>query len=239
MPIPEVTPKLARRTIRDEIYPTVREWIITGVLHPGEVLKDQELAQKLGVSRTPVREALQRLRDEGFVQTESNRWTRVAPIDPGAVAEIYQIVRALESEVLLVAGFRLTDRDIEAMAKANERLRAALEGRKGLDASHADSQFHDVFVHRCGNGHLIRIMDDLRLKLRRAEIVYFDDGLVAAASVAEHEQVVAALQQRDYERAAAAIRTNWDGSLERLTSSLAPKEPLSMEVSGEQDATGK
>jgi DNA-binding GntR family transcriptional regulator len=202
--------------MRDEIYPRVREWIITGVLHPGEVLKDKELAERLGVSRTPVREALQRLRDEGFVQTEANRWTRVAPIDDAAVGEIYQIVRALEWVAILAAGPRLAAEDVDAMAEANRRLRRALERGYGLDASQADSDFHDAFVTQCGNSHLVRIMHDLRQKLRRAEIAYFDTGLVAAASAEEHERVIAALRDGDFELAGNAIRDNWDQSLKRL-----------------------
>lgn len=216
MPIPEATPNLARRTIRDEIYRKVTEWIITGVLRPGEILKDKELAETLGVSRTPVREALQRLRVEGFVQTESNRWTRVAPIDVSAVAEIYQVVGALESLAILSAAPRLTTGDLDAMAEANRQLRAALDEGRGMDAPEADARFHELFVRKCGNSHLIRIMDDLRRKLRRAEIAYFEGGIVAAESANEHDQVIADLRRGEYELAAASIRENWDRPLERL-----------------------
>jgi DNA-binding GntR family transcriptional regulator len=216
MPIPDVTPNLARGTIRDEIYPTVREWIIAGELAPGEILRDKELAERLGVSRTPVREALQRLKDEGFVQTETNRWTRVAPINVAAVSEIYQIVCALETVAILAAGPHLTREDLEAMTEANGQLRVALANGMGADASDADSRFHDTFVHKCGNSHLIRIMEDLRAKLRRAEIAYFGGAIVAAASADDHEQVIAALRRGAYDEAAAVVRANWDGSLERL-----------------------
>lgn len=219
MPIPDSTPNLARGTIRDEIYPTVREWIIAGELQPGEILRDKELAERFGVSRTPVREALQRLKDEGFLQTESNRWTRVAPIDVAAVSEIYQIVGALETVAILAAGPHLVTRDFNAMTEANRQLRVALTNGAGTEASQADSRFHDAFVHGCGNRHLIRIMDDLRGKLRRAEIAYFGGAIVAAASADDHEQVIAALRRGAYEEAAAAIRANWDGSLERLRQS--------------------
>ena len=219
MPIPDSTPNLARRTIRDEIYPTVREWIIAGELQPGEFLRDKELAERLGVSRTPVREALQRLEYEGFVQTQSNRWTRVAPIDVAAVSEIYEIADALETVAILAAGPHLVTKDLDAMIEANRQLEVALKNGVGADAAQADSGFHDAFVHRCGNSHLIRIMDDLRGKLRRAEIAYFADAIVAAVSADDHEQVIAALRRGEYEEAAAAIRANWDGSLERLRQS--------------------
>ena len=197
----------------------MREWIIAGELEPGEILRDKELAERLGVSRTPVREALQRLKDEGFVQTETNRWTRVAPIDLAAVDEIYQIVGALESVAIRAAGPRLTPKDLEAMAEANLRLRVALASSEGIPASQADSDFHDTFLRLCGNDHLVRIMDDLRAKLRRAEIAYFEGALVAAASVDEHERVIAALRRGSFDEAAAGIRVNWDESLKRLRQS--------------------
>lgn len=219
VPIPQATPNLTRRTIRDEIYRTVCEWIITGVLRPGEILRDKEIAERLGVSRTPVREALQRLKVEGFVQTESNRWTRVAPIDVAAVGEIYQVVGALESVAILAAGPHLASEDLDAMAEANGRLRTALKNGRATEASQADSHVHDVFLHKCGNGHLIRIMDDLRRKLRRTEIAYFGGTIVAAASADDHEKIIAALRRGEYELAAAAVRANWDGSLVRLRES--------------------
>src|SRR5207248_3505224 len=80
MPIPQTEIRLTRSLARDEAYEKIRDWIIDGTLRPGELLRDQEIAQSLGVSRTPMREALRRLEDEGFVETALNRWTRVAPL---------------------------------------------------------------------------------------------------------------------------------------------------------------
>src|SRR5579864_5094934 len=96
MPLPQCQTRLPRTLARDEAYEKLREWIIAGTLHPGETLRDQEIAERLGVSRTPVREALRRLDDEGFVETALNRWTRVAPLDLKKALEIYSVIEALE-----------------------------------------------------------------------------------------------------------------------------------------------
>ena len=96
MPLPQSESKLSRTLAREEVYCRLRAWIIDGRLRPGELLRDQDIAATVGVSRTPVREALRRLEDEGLVETALNRWTRVAPIDIGKAAEIYAIVEALE-----------------------------------------------------------------------------------------------------------------------------------------------
>ena len=125
----------------------------------------------------------------------------------------------LETVAILAAGPHLVAKDLDAMTEANRRLRVALKNGVGADASQADSLFHDAFVHRCGNRHLIRILDDVRQKLRRAEIAYFGGAIMAVASADDHEQVIAALRRGEYEEAAAAIRANWDGSLARLRQS--------------------
>ena len=87
MPIPESGPKISRTLARDDAYNKLRGWIIDGTLKPEEVLHDQHIAALLGVSRTPVREALRRLEDEGLVETALNRWTRVAALDLNRTAE--------------------------------------------------------------------------------------------------------------------------------------------------------
>jgi DNA-binding GntR family transcriptional regulator len=83
MPVPPAANKLEKSLMRDDVYSRLRDWIITGTLEPGEKLRDADLAEQLGVSRTPVREALRRLEDEGLIETKQNAWTRVAPVTSG------------------------------------------------------------------------------------------------------------------------------------------------------------
>lgn len=223
MPVPERVRSLSRQTIRDRVYETLRDWIIAGTLYPGEILKDNEVAQELGVSRTPVREALQRLEHEGLVQTESNRWTRVTPIDLTETGNTYEVIRTLEQTAILAAGPYLTTKDFKAMDEANARIEDAARNGRAAEASEADARLHNVYVHACGNRELIRILDDLRLKLRRVEINYFKADAVALDSLGEHRQVIEMLRRSDYERAATAIRTHWDGARARLSRSIEPE----------------
>ena len=102
MPIPQ-TKILNRTFIRDDVYQSLREWIVRGDLEPGEKLKDKELAAQLGVSRTPVREALRKLENEGLVETSANRWTKVAPITIQDAERIYPIIQKLEELALILA----------------------------------------------------------------------------------------------------------------------------------------
>ena len=125
MPLPQSESKLSRTLAREEVYGRLRAWIIDGRLRPGELLRDQDIAATVGVSRTPVREALRRLEDEGLVETALNRWTRMAPIDVEKAAEIYAIVEALELFALGTAIKRLTAQDITRMREANQAMRHA------------------------------------------------------------------------------------------------------------------
>ena len=96
MPIPEKIRPISRSSMREEVYRTLLMWIMEGELRPGEKLLDKELAEKMGVSRTPVREALRRLEDKNLVESSANRWTRVTDISVEEPAMIYPIIWTLE-----------------------------------------------------------------------------------------------------------------------------------------------
>jgi len=196
------------------------DWIVRGVLAPNEKVRDVDLARRLGVSRTPVREALRRLEDEGFVQTALNRWTRVSPVDVEEARRLYPIIWSLESLAMRTAGPELTASDLEAMRGANRRLRVALGAKDPVEASSADHDFHDAFIRRSKNPELLGILHGLKVKLKRIEVAYFNGCLVAERSVAEHDAVLHALTQADVEEAARAVEANWRNSLSRIADSL-------------------
>jgi DNA-binding GntR family transcriptional regulator len=104
MPLPNSAPKLNRPAVKDEVYAALLEWIVDGTLGPGERVRDKELAEALGVSRTPVREALQRLEDAGLVETSASRWTRVASLDVAQAEQVYPVVWSLETLAVELAG---------------------------------------------------------------------------------------------------------------------------------------
>ena len=170
----------------------------------------------MGVSRTPVREALRRLEDEGLVETALNRWTRVAPIDVGNAAEIYAIVEALELFALETAIRRLTAQDLTRMREANQAMRRAAELQDPTTAVIADESFHEVWIERANNGELSAFLGQLRIKLRRVELAYFDAAARALSSFREHAAIIRALSGRSLPAARQAVRRNWRGSAQRL-----------------------
>jgi DNA-binding GntR family transcriptional regulator len=225
MPLPQSAPKMSRTLARDEAYVQLRGWIIDGTLQPGEVLRDQAIAAALGVSRTPVREALRRLEDEGFVETALNRWTRVAPLDLNKAAETYAVIEALEVLALELAFGRLTRDDLQRMSDANRAMQRAAEQQDPASAVRADEGFHDVWIGQANNGELSLLLGQLRTKLRRVELAYFDAAARGRQSFHEHAAIIKALQKRSLPEAAAAVRVNWRGSAQRMRAFVAARSP--------------
>src|SRR5690625_2290979 len=119
--------KIKRKIMRDEVYDILREWIVVGELEPGEKLRDQELSDLLGISRTPIREALLRLENEGLVDTKANRWTSVAPNDLKEAEDIFSIVKTLECLAVEQGFHRISTEKIRELEKLNEKFKREIK----------------------------------------------------------------------------------------------------------------
>ena len=232
MPLPQTETRINRSLARDEAYERIRDWIIDGTLRPDEILRDQQIAQSMGVSRTPVREALRRLEDEGFVETALNRWTRVAPLDLRKAIEIYGVLEALETFALESA--RLTPADLESMAAANEVMRRSIERKKAASALQADESFHGVWMARAQNSELWVLVAQLKIKLRRVELAYWDRAAQTEQSIREHAAILKALRKNRRRGAIAALKQNWEGSMRRLRT-VAESQSSSQDDARERD----
>ena len=215
MPIPKAMP-INRSIIREEVYNTILTWITEGYLHPGEKLLDKDVANNLGVSRTPVREAFRRLEDKGLLETFAGRWTRVSPLSMNEADKIYPIIHKLEELVISLCINNLTDADFDQMDKANKKLASAIKLSQPVDASQADYRFHEILIEKSNNQYLINILNDLKVAFRRLEVYYFRGCISASDSVCEHEQLLDALRKRNLESALKLIKQNWDISMQRI-----------------------
>ncbi|HCY85663.1 MAG TPA: GntR family transcriptional regulator [Desulfobacteraceae bacterium] len=216
MPLPAKENPIDRPSMRDTVYNTLLDWIVDGTLHPGEKVVDKTLAAHMGVSRTPVREALRRLEDKGLIESSANRWTRVAKIAPEEPEMIYPIIQSLEKLALDAAMPRLTPQDISDMTAANAALEKTLKANDPLAASLADTAFHHTLIERSGNLHLIGILEDLKLRFRRLEVIYFKGVIQDLSSVDEHACLLTAIRKNDRQTAMDTLHTNWQKSLDRL-----------------------
>ncbi len=208
--------KIQRTFVRQEAYLKLRNWILDGTFAPGMQLRDKELAVQLGVSRTPIREALLRLEDEGLVQTKPNRSTLVSSIDFHDAFHFYSIVWTLERLALSQAFGSIADKHIQAMKEANERFLQKMKAKDRLGALNADYAFHSIYVELSQNKELENIISEVKNKLKRLDLYYFDKIKDAALSYEEHKQIIEALQQKDLSQAISAVENNWKSSFSRF-----------------------
>lgn len=219
MPLPE-TPPLTRVCLSDAAYERLRDWILDGTLVPGEALRDEALAEALGMSRTPVRDALQRLETEGLAVSTPTRRTYVSPVTVEQAHEIYPITAHLEALALQLALPHLNEDTLAAMTAANARLEDALRRGDPGAAMAADHELHDGFITLCGNEQLIALLRALKYKVRRIERAFWS-AADRTPSVRDHTQLIAALRASDLKTAQRVLARNWEHSL-RWT---APERP--------------
>ncbi len=210
--------KIKRTFVREEAYLKLRNWIVEGTLEPGLQLRDKELAEKLGVSRTPIREALLRLEDEGLVITKPNCSTLVCQIDFENAFHFYSIVWSLEQLALSQSFEAITDKHIQLMTKANQHFLKALKNHDRLSALDADHDFHSVYIQLSKNKELEQILSRIKHKLKRMDLYYFEKVKNAHLSYEEHQEIIDALKRKDLPSALNAVVHNWRASLSRINS---------------------
>lgn len=208
--------KIQRTFVRQEAYAKLRSWILDGTLAPGAQLRDKELAEQLGVSRTPIREALLRLEDEGLVKTIPNRSTLVSSIDFHSAFHFYSIVWTLERLALSQAFGSITDEHIHHMIDANERFLQRMNAKDRFSALDADYDFHHVYIQLSQNQELEKIISEVKTKLKRLDLYYFDKISNAKLSYDEHKKIIAALTRKDLSLALEAVEQNWKNSFNRF-----------------------
>jgi DNA-binding GntR family transcriptional regulator len=189
---------LPRRSLAALAYDEILGAIVSGELAPGLRIRDADLAQRLGVSRTPVREALRRLVDEGLVETAPDAYTRVTPLATPDAEAAFPVVAALQALGARLGVPRLTDADLATMERLEAERVAALADRDAPLAIDVDERFHDVVLTAAGNPELTRTLARLMPKIRRLDLLHF--GALAERAdeaVRGHDEILEACRRRD------------------------------------------
>jgi DNA-binding GntR family transcriptional regulator len=209
--------RVERSLLRDRAYRMVRDAIVTGELAPGAVIRDAELAERVGLSRTPVREALARLADDGLVETKPHSWTRVRPLVLREIRDALVVVRAMHELAVRLSVPLMTERHHDLMRSANKRFAAALEAGKVEAAVDADDALHDVPVAVLGNRVLAATIERQLPTIRRLERLRFG-SLLGRRSIVWHDQFIDACEDRDVETAVAITTRIWTSLFEMFES---------------------
>jgi len=219
LPVPAETKPIGRQRARELVIERLRAWIIDGDLAPGEIVKDSEIAASLGVSRTPVREALLHLEREGLIESQPGRWTRVAPLDASHPELLYPVIIALETlSVQLAArnpdGLFAIEAAQRHFADAVARFAETAQPEDARAVREGDDAFHEAILRAANNDYLTDALLPLRTIARRFENWYFGrTPSTGAASVADHEHLLAALRDGNAIEAAELMRANMSRSL--------------------------
>lgn len=208
MPVPIESVQPDRRLLRDDVFTRLRDAIVDGTFTPGEQLKDLELAEWLGVSRTPVREAIMRLAESGLVVAVPGRSTTVSTMEPRAIAEARNVVAAMHELAVRESMTALTDDHLDAMREANRRFQAAIEAGDVDAALLADEELHGIPVDVADNRSLAKVLDQFTPVVRRAERLRFATT-AGHESVARHDELIRLCAASDTEAAAALAFDTW------------------------------
>jgi len=208
MPIPSTHGVHKRSLLRDNVYESIRDAIVDGTLSPGERLRDNELEGWLGVSRTPIREALLRLERAGLVIAHPGKATIVAPYDSKSTLSAQQVVASMHELAARLAVPLVSESHVQQMVEANERFAAALDAEDVEAALSADAELHGVLVAACRNQVVVSVLEQWTPVLLRVERQRFASS-AARTSVDQHAEIIRCVAAGDAEGAAAASRENW------------------------------
>ncbi|NKZ10513.1 GntR family transcriptional regulator [Mycolicibacterium septicum DSM 44393] len=192
-----------REQLSDEVAAQLRAEIMTGVLRPGTFIRLDETAAALGVSITPVREALRTLRGEGMVQLEPNRGHVVVPLTRADVEDIFWLQATIARELAATATTRITPAEIDELEQLNAELAAAVKDHDPVAISSAEFTFHRAFNHASGRIKLAWFL--LHVARYLPALIYSTDPKWGTEAVENHRLLIDALRRRD---ATAAVELN-------------------------------
>ena len=196
--------------LRDVVFNTLRKAILTGELKPGERLMEIHLANRLGVSRTPIREAIRKLELEGLVIMIPRRGAEVAQITEKSLKDVLEVRRALDALCVELACDRIDEEATQQLKKACEEFERATETKDATTIAKADVELHDIIVRATGNQRLIQLINNLSEQMYRYRFEYIKDEKGHENLVNEHRMIYESIQQGDKEKAARAARLHID-----------------------------
>lgn len=192
--------------LRDVVFNTLRRAILTGNIRPGERLMEVQLSQMLGVSRTPIREAIRKLELEGLVETLPRRGAQVAKISEKSLKDVLEVRRALDVLIAELACIRISEEQLMDLQNAQTQFEMAVKqaSDKDIDTAEiakADVEFHNIIMEATGNERLISLVNNLAEQMYRYRFVYLKDQNIHEKLILEHKDIYEAIRNRDVERA--------------------------------------
>ena len=206
--------------LRDVVFNTLREAILRGELKPGERLMEIQLANKLGVSRTPIREAIRKLELEGLVLMIPRKGAEVAQITEKSLRDVLEVRRALENLAVQLACLRMSPQtlaDLKAAARAFEEI---LGGEDVTAVAEVDVAFHDVIYMATDNQRLISLLNNLREQMYRYRVEYLKKKECHKQLLWEHQEIIRAIEAGEIDVATKITEQHIDNQVEAVSDAL-------------------
>lgn len=211
--------QLAKTKISDAAVVAIRTMIVDGQLAGGERINEVHLAERLGVSRTPLREALNRLASEGALIAKPQRGYFVRPLSLEEFDQIYDLRPLLDPEALRVGGVPGA-----AQIEKLEKLNAKIAHARGEAAIKLDDEWHLTLIEACPNRVLIEFIENIMLRTRRYELALMRETKNVATATDDHARIIAALRKGDLEAACAALKRNMQSGKPPILAWLKARE---------------
>lgn len=194
--------------LRDVVFNTLREAILKGELKPGECLMELQLAAKLGVSRTPIREAIRMLEQEGLAVTIPRKGAEVARMTEKDMEDVLEIREALDELAAKIACTRMTEDQLKQLETIKETFVESTRSHDVKRIAEADVSFHDVIYEATGNPKLVSMLNNLREQIYRYRVEYLKEEKNYPTLIGEHEAIVEALYARNQDEVVRAMHTH-------------------------------
>ena len=206
--------------LRDVVFNTLRQAILRGELKPGERLMEIQLANKLGVSRTPIREAIRKLELEGLVLMIPRRGAEVAEITEKSLRDVLEVRGALEELAVKLACQKITDEQIAELRAAEKEFEQALNSGDVTVYAEADVKFHDVIYHATDNQRLIQLLFNLREQMYRYRVEYLKREEAHGTLLGEHKKIIETIANRDMDAAVDAVCQHIDNQVSAVIDTI-------------------
>ncbi len=192
--------------LRDVVFNTLREAILRGELKPGERLMELQLASQLGVSRTPIREAIRMLEQEGLAVTMPRKGAEVAKMTLKGMEDVLEIRAALDELACQLACQRITEDQLKRLETAKKNFEVSLKSENVKTIAEADMGFHDVIYEATGNPKLVNMLNNLREQIYRYRVEYLKKVENYPILIKEHNAIYQSLVDRNLQEATLSIR---------------------------------
>lgn len=210
--------------LRDVVFNTLRQAILRGELKPGERLMEIQLANKLGVSRTPIREAIRKLELEGLVLMIPRRGAEVAEITEKSLRDVLEVRGALEELAVKLACQKITDEQILELRAAEKEFEMALSSGDVTVYAEADVNFHDIIYRATDNQRLIQLLFNLREQMYRYRVEYLKREESHGTLLIEHKKIIEAIASRDMEASVDAVCQHIDNQVSAVIDTIRMKK---------------